>query len=519
MDRAEAENVESLAWLGRSRVTLLLIDDGVRAAELRAMRGPDLAVVRRHDARPGEHKRFVRSIMNAGSPLSITLSSDLDFRDPHVVRLMQLARLDALEVYLRRDIDTAGEYVSLRRWRLEPPDLDGIDRTEFGAVMEGGDTEFTPWYGIHLQRGWRALADHVTGSDPKAEDIWIDLQVHQSVGTSLFVTLNPVLLDDQRHRDRGPVTQCGVASPREAVTVVETILRERGVVVPRIDGTHSVTFDAGSFRAAVSEYRIASVWAAMRSALAPARRDRHRTLADRLVNVLSIYEDLLVATDATAALRLVEGDRFGDNALLDRLLYHTRQAITLTALCLDCLTWLVTDLDGQQVDRHRVSWRALRDPATWVKSLADGRATRVARAVKIHPLSPRMDFIYNLRHAAVHRQPLEGASLHVRPSAQLDSDESCFAVGVVHLDESMKPDKVTVPPLAGVFSIDGMQLAMPHLFVAGIARDLATLLDAVLGSVAWPDDGDWWHVDTPEYLRRPYDQLMASVPFLTGEER
>lgn len=480
------------------------------------MRGPDLAAGRRGGRGRKEQQRRTRSVLDGLRPLSITLSSDLDVTDECVQRLMHLSRLDDMIVFSGRELPVPGEFDKVVRWRLEPQLEDQPEHMHFGAVVERDNSRST--YGLLLQNGWHKLADHASGGHPLGPAIWIDLQFHQSIGNDLFVTSNAELLEVQRHRDGGFAGGAGLVSPREGVTTVEAVLRSRDAVVPVIDHSFASKVDVGTFRTAVSQSRMPAVWASVRSSLSPSSRDHLRGAATRVLSILAFYEDLLVATDETHRLRLIEGDRFTDNEVLDRMMYHVRQAITLTTSCLDCIAWLAVELEGSSVERRQVAWRSLRSPSAWVKDLQNPAARSIAEAARIHAKGDEMDFVHHLRDAAMHRQPLAGACLEIRPSDRRVDVRGDLAITVIQLEESIEPIKVQAPPdLPGVFEVATNSYLMPHLFVSGLTRDLAALMNDVLGAADWPNSDVWWQSASDELGRRLEGQLLDVATWLFGD--
>ena len=512
-----AESIESIARHGRVRTLVCLLDADDTAQELRALRGPDLAISRLGSRRTKERQNDARSVLNGLRPIAISLCSDLDVEDEAVQRLMHLSKLDDVEIYVGRDFATPNDFTHVRSWRLEPSLEDHPDTVNFGAVVQNESSITT--YGIFLQREWQSLAIHISGDVANAEAIWIDLLFHQAIGTDLLVTTNPKLIDQHRYKSSGLAAHSGIATPREAVSTIEAILRSRGTVVAVLEHGFTSTVDVGSFRAAISEARMPHAWAAMRSALSPTRRDTQRRSADRMLSMLATYEDLLAAVDDLMCLRLIEGDRDGDNSVLDRIVYHARQAVTLTTTCLDCLAWTVADIEGQPVERHKVAWRALRTPSPWVKSLEDPDAQLIADAARTHPHGKVMDFVHHLRDSTIHRQPLAGASLEVRSSDLRPDVRGDFVISVIGVEASITPVDAEIPTdLPGLTKVADAHYIIPHLFGAGLALQLADLLDDTLGSVEWQGSDEWWQLTTP-LDRKLHSQLVEIAPWLLGDSR
>lgn len=495
---------------------MFLLDATETSLALRKMRGPELAAGRPGGRERKEQQRSTRSVLDGLRPLSITLSSDLDITDECVQRLMHLSRLDEMVVFGGRELPVPEEFDKVVRWRLEPQLDDRAEHMHFGAVVERPNSRST--YGLLLQNGWRKLAVHASGGHPLGPAIWIDLQFHQSIGNDLFVTSNAELLEVHRHRDGGFAGRAGLVSPREGVTIVESVLRSRDAVVPLIDHKFVNKVNVGSFRTAVSQSRMPAVWASMRSSLSPSGRDHLRGAATRVLSILAFYEDLLVATDETHRLRLVEGDRYTDNEVLDRMMYHVRQAITLTTSCLDCIAWLVVELEGSLVERRQVAWRSLMSPSPWAKHLRNPAARSIAEAARIHPMRDEMDFVHHLRDAAMHRQPLAGACLEIRPSDRRIDVRGDLAITVIQLEESIEPMKVQAPrDLPGAFQVANNSYLMPHLFVSGLARDLAAMMNDVFGAADWPNSDVWWQSAGDALDRRLESQLLEVATWLFGD--
>jgi hypothetical protein len=91
---------------------------------------------------------------------------------------------------------------------------------------------------------------------------------------------------------------------------------------------------------------------------------------------------------------LIEGDRQADKKILDRMLYHVRQAVTLTTSCLDCLAWLAAEIEGSSIDRRQIAWRKLRSRAAWVAALQDPTARSIAGVAERHEKAGIMDFVH-----------------------------------------------------------------------------------------------------------------------------
>ncbi len=85
------------------------------------------------------------------------------------------------------------------------------------------------------------------------------------------------------------IHDCGVCSPREALTTVETLLRARRIFVPEIGGPVRHLSIPFSFYGPLSESKMPHAFRALRSCLAPQRVDAMRPVAEQLINLIPRY--------------------------------------------------------------------------------------------------------------------------------------------------------------------------------------------------------------------------------------
>lgn len=461
-----------------------------------------------------------RGLWQGARPLRVTIASDAMDESELTHRLLSLARLDDVEIFVGPDFpvtDLPNE-VQVYEWRSPPQPLGGL-RLDSTAIRVSNSTGWSE-HGVLMDHDWRALARTFASADTPdevAQRTFLELKASEGLESDIFVTRNPSLLAARFgsawfHRH-------GVFSPREAVTTTEVLLRSRRQFVPHIDKTSRYTITgAFSFYGYVTEGKMPHLFIALRSCLAPQRVATMRPIAEQVAMLVPRYEDLLVASDELARLAQLEGQMSADNQIREDQLYHLQYALILIAGILDMLAWIVTLLEGPAPDRREISWRALVEgKKKWTRSLANSDAKACRDAAVTSCRRETADLAYELRDAIQHRQPIASSIVEVEgPSIALPPSRGPVHARINLIDLERCLDPVTRRAdgdTPGLLEDSGRQYLVPHAFVRGLADKTAELVDEVMAVPAWPHAADWWGSSESVVER---EQLVTRAMWLYG---
>ncbi|WP_157549818.1 hypothetical protein [Nonomuraea candida] len=337
--------------------------------------------------------------------------------------------------------------------------------------------------------------------------VYYDQLAHSALKNHLFVTGDPSLLG--RRMGSTVAASLGVVGPREALTLVEHMLRTRGKVVYALDGSMSVHGSPHDFHSNLATRQLPSALRAYRSAIAPNHRTSLAKVAAHLETLLARQHDLLVAGDELAMLRIAGGWFEQDNSTQSRTSYHLQNSLVLFTGALDSLAWIAADLEGCEEGPAKISWGRFVKSGGWAARLS-GPAARMRDAVREKIKDPAIDWIldvsHSLRDAYQHRHPLRTAVLEV-----LDQNQMCrVRTAVVNLTESTtRPIPTSLPGLGLQEIIFGEDtLVLPDRLHSLLIATLPLIVDNALDAIDWPD-ADWFDADE-RWHREAFEQSRFS---------
>lgn len=335
--RANAENLEQMAVSGRILTRYALFDaDWSLALDLAggALRQHVTSLGPRERGRKAELRKN-DDIWVGGRPIRVTLGRDaLKRPSDETMRLLELSRLQDRIAIDTADAEIASRYpntglVSVEGLGPDAARLHGtLDERVHSAILRTS-RETTTARGMIVDGNFPGFVaqrvQELGGHYDTGQKFGWEFEAHRTLGNDILVTESSELL---RHRHKWPwLLGEGLCAPREALSIIEVLLRSNDLYITHIDDGSLATVDSTLFYMDLAAFRLDEVRRGFSSCLAPGNRDKWRHTGARLEALIARQGDLYLGGQHLALLHQREGFLGGGNDLLQHQMYHLQNGV------------------------------------------------------------------------------------------------------------------------------------------------------------------------------------------------